>query len=166
MPNIRLFRIIIIFITMLFICGVGDRTNAAVVNSGDYFLDTNTGWYWYTMVGEFAGQDWETAQANIDNLTTGGMIWEMASIEDIQTLRSYYIPDALLLNGVMPFTTENKSIWGWLSDDGTPPGHKTVAGLSTQKATPQLDTLIESHQHPWVGAYAIAKPGNPSPSVP
>ena len=167
MPNMRPVRAaVIIIITVLVISGAGDTTNAAVIDSGGYFLDTNTGWYWYSEVGEFADQDWETAQDNIDNLTKGGMIWELASVSDIQTLGSYYIPDALLLNGMMPFTTPNKSIWGWLNDEGSSPGHKAVAGLSAKKATPQVDSRAEADKHPWVGAFAVAKPGTTSPPVP
>jgi hypothetical protein len=157
---------VIIIITVIFIFGAGGNTNAAVIDSEDYFLDTNTGWYWYSRVGEFANQDWETAQDNIDNLTKGGMIWELASASDIQTLGRYYIPDALLLNGMMPFTTPNKSIWGWLSDEGSTPGSKAVARLSAKKATPQLDSRPELNKHPWVGAFAVAKPGNTSHPTP
>ena len=156
----------IIIVTVIFIFGGGGGTNAAVIDSGDYFLDTNTGWYWYSRVGEFVNQDWETAQDNIDNMTKGGMVWELASVSDIQTLGSYYIPDALLLNGVIPFTTPDKSIWGWLTDDGDSPGHKAVAGLSAKKATPQLESFPESNKHPWVGAFAVAKSGRTPPQVP
>ena len=167
MLNLRLGRAaVIIIITVIFVFGAGGGTNAAVIDTVDYFLDTNTGWYWYSGVGEFANQDWETAQDNIDNLTKGGMIWEMASVSDIQTLSSYYIPDALLLNGVMPFTTPNKSIWGWLNDEGSSPGHKAVAGLSTKKAAPQVDSLAESNKHPYIGAFAVAKPGATAPPAP
>jgi hypothetical protein len=91
------------------------------------------------------------------------MIWELASVSDIQTLSSYYIPDALLLNGVMKFTTQEKSVWGWLNDEGREPGHKTIAGLLTENASPNLDSLPQSNTHPWIGAFAVAKPnGMPS----
>lgn len=155
-----------IFITGIFIFSTGGGTTAAIIDSDGYFLDTNTGWYWYSEVGEFANQDWETAQDNIDNLTKGGMIWELASVSDIQTLSNYYIPDALLLNGIMPFTTPNKSIWGWLNDEGSSPDHKAVAGLFAKEATPKVDSAAESSKHPWVGAFAVAKPGNTPPQVP
>ena len=157
MLKIRLFKYTVIIIaTVIFFC-VGGNTNAAVIDSDVYFLDTNTGWYWYSVVGEFADQDWETAKDNIDNMTKGGMIWEMASVSDIQTLSSYYIPDALLLNGVMAFTTQSKSVWGWLNDDGSSSGHKTVAGLLVKNADPKLDSLPKSNKHPWIGAFAVAK---------
>jgi hypothetical protein len=131
---------------------------AAVIDSGEYFLDTNTGWYWYSVVGEFANQDWETARDNIDNMVKGGMIWELASVSDIQTLGSYYIPDALLLSGVMRFTTQDKSVWGWLNDEAGSGGHKSVAGLLVEKGGPRLDSLPAETKNPVIGAFAVAKP--------
>ncbi len=156
----------VVSMAVIFVFGAGGSTNAAVIGSDGYFLDTNTGWYWYAGVDEFVNEDWETASDHIDNLTKGGMVWDMASVSDIKTLKSYYVPVDLILNGQMTFTADNKSIWGWVSDDGAKVGHKTIAGLLFEGVNPSLDSLDGSDKHPAIGAFAVAKPGGTSATVP
>ena len=167
MINMKLGRFVaVISLAVLFVFGAGGRTNAAVIGSVGYFLDTNTGWYWYAGVDEFVNEDWETASDHIDNLTKGGMVWELASVSDIKTLKSYYVPVDLILNGQMTFTSGDKSIWGWLSDEGARRGHKIIAGLLFDGASPSLDSFNGADKHPGIGAFAVAKPGGTSATVP
>ncbi len=167
MFNMKLGRfVVVVSLAVLVVFGAVGRTNAAVIGSAGYFLDTKTGWYWYAGVDEFVNEDWDTARDHIDNLTKGGMVWEMASVSDLKTLKSYYVPVDLILNGQMTFTAGNKSIWGWLSDDGAKVGHKTIAGLLYEGENPSLDSLDGSDKHPSIGAFAVAKPGGTSATVP
>lgn len=145
-------------LAVIFVFGTGTSTNAGVVAYDGYFQDTNTGWYWYAGVDEFVNQDWETAGGNIDSLLKGGMIWEMASVSDIKTLKDYYVPVDLILTGSMRFTTEDKSIWGWLSDEGRKDGEKSIAGLLFDGVSPSLDSFKGTNKHPSIGAFAVAKP--------
>ena len=121
---------------------------------------SNTGWYWYSNVGEFVTLDWTKAKDRIDGLTLGGFIWQMASTEDLKTLSGYYVPDELILNGNFTITTTGNEVWGWLNDDASLPEQKAVGMLSLREPDPYFHSYAGGESHPWIGAFVVAKPAH------
>ena len=74
---------------ILFLTIAGTARATLILQAGPYFLDDNTGWYWYSNVTDFTNMDWATAKTSVEALGVGGRAWALASPSDVLTLNAY-----------------------------------------------------------------------------
>ena len=147
---------------------LGSPASAALVDQGNYFLDTNTGWNWYTNIGDFNGQDWSTANTNVMNLAEGGLTWQMATLDDLLTLNAYDVDDEILAPGLIN-TTIGSAAYGWTATSG---GGTTFEigqmsftldfALASGSGPLDQSVLLDFPDHPTGGAWAVSKIPEPA----
>ena len=138
--------------------------HAALIDQGNYFLDTNTGWNWYTNIGDFNAQDWSTANTNVMNLAEGGLTWQLATLGELFTLNVYDVDNEILIPGLI-VPTIGSAAYGWTATSGDSTTFEVGQmsfGLDNAQASVAgpLDqsVLLDFPTHPTGGAWAVSIP--------
>lgn len=154
--------LVIICVIMISVFGLGGTGNSELIPDadGEYFQDTNTGWYWYTDVAQFQNQDWSTAKANVEALTTGNLTWQLSSISDFETLNAYNPGPEIIVSGLMTMTLPDSSTtFGWLVEEVPgKPGYHAYGGISTVSPVVGVnETVGYIGRTVNIGAFAVSK---------
>jgi len=146
---------------MLFLLFAGGGSHAAIIDKGDYFLDTNTGYHWYSKVHEFINQDWLTAKGNVEALGVGGLGWELASPDDVNTLYyldpdyTYHAYDDLVEPGHFTITYRDIEVYGWTSEVV---GDRALIRYNRHRVQLWYEGSEDTDgTYGWLGAFAVSK---------